>query len=272
VLNTDPGISSELLRITNSALFGITREVTSLQHAITLLGMKRVRSLVMGRYLTDSIGQAAKDTGDFSISYYWRRSLGTAVLAAKFADPIIPKYREEAFIGGLLADVGVVVMMQGLSEQYASIANDYAPMRGDDLVKREREVLDLTHADVSALVLDTWMLPPVIVEAVRHHHDKDLLECQDDDAYILARLLSGAGRIAKLLCENRDKDTVVETCMKAMETVGLDAKALPHMLEDVEGTIREFAELLHTEIIASKVYARITEIITEALAEKATAG
>ncbi|MFQ5464204.1 MAG: HDOD domain-containing protein [Phycisphaerae bacterium] len=269
VLNTDPGISGELLRLTNSPLFGVTRKVTSLQQAMTLLGMKRVRSLVLGRYLTEGVGKSGKDTGDFSLSYYWRRSLSTAVLAAKFADHVASRYREEAFLGGLLCDVGVVVMVEALSEKYAPIAAHYSPMCADDFVQQERTTLDLTHADVSALVLDKWMLPPTVVEAVRHHHAPSIGDGVDEPAGTLARILSGAGRIAKLLCESPDKDAAVETCTSAMNTVGLDVAALQRALSDIEKEIGEFAQLLRTDIIQSGIYARISQIIVEELAGEA---
>ncbi|MFQ5463659.1 MAG: HDOD domain-containing protein [Phycisphaerae bacterium] len=269
VLNMDPGISGELLRLTNSPLFGVTRKVTSLQQAVTLLGMKRVRSLVLGRYLTEGIGKTGKDMGDFSLSYYWRRSLGTAVLSAKFADHVASRYREEAFLGGLLADVGVVVINEALSERYTPIVGHYAPMCADDFVQQERAELGLTHAEVSALVLDKWMLPPTIVEAVRHHHEPDIGKQVDEAAGTLARILNGAGRVAKLLCESPDKDVVVSTCKSAMDTVGLDVAALQRALGDIEKEIGEFAQLLRTDIIESGIYARISQIIVEELAGQA---
>ncbi len=269
VLNTDPGISSELLRLTNSPLFGVTRTVASLQQAVTLLGMKRVRSLVLGRYLTEGVGKTGKNTNDFSLSYYWRRSLGTAVLAAKFADHVAPKYREEAFLGGLLADVGVVVMNEAMSEQYAPIAAHYSPMCADDFSEQERETFDLTHADVSALVLDKWMLPPAVVEAVRHHHAPNIGDEVDEAAGTLARILSGASRVAKLLCESPDKDAVVDTCQRAMDMVGLDVVALQRALADIEKNIEEFSKLLRTDIIQSGIYTRISQIIVEELAGEA---
>ena len=114
VLATDPGIASELLRLSNSSLFGVTREISSLQQAVTLLGMARVRILVLGRYMVERVDSDATTGVDFDFSYYWRRSLGTAVLAARFADQLAPRRREEAFIGGLMADVGVVIMTRAI--------------------------------------------------------------------------------------------------------------------------------------------------------------
>jgi len=267
VLATDPGISSELLRLTNSALFGVTRQVSSLKQAFTLLGLGRVRTLVLGRYMISQIGPGDVERSDFSFSYFWRRSLSTAVLAAKFAHHIAPKYREEAFIGGLLADIGVVILLKSLPQRYGPIAAEYAPLRGEHFLDRELQELGVTHADVGALVLERWMLPPLVVEAVRHHHAAEIPEAaEQEDAWRLAAIIHGSQLIAKLLCEDPRKNPVYDICKVAMDKVGLDVGVLPEILTQVEGTIRELAELLGIELIRSDVYNRISQLIAEELA------
>ena len=125
VLSTDAGTVSEILRLTNSALFGVSRKVTSLHQALTLLGPKRTRSLVLGRYLVQSVGRnpiPGLDSG-----YFWRRSLATAVLASRLASTVAPRHREEIFISGLLADIGIPVLTQALPQKYSPIVTRYAP-------------------------------------------------------------------------------------------------------------------------------------------------
>ena len=84
ILSADAGMVSEVLRLANSALFGVTRKVTNLRQALTLLGPKRTRSLVLGRYLVGSFDD--KVGGGIDTSYFWRRSLVSAVLGARIAD------------------------------------------------------------------------------------------------------------------------------------------------------------------------------------------
>ncbi len=269
VLATDPGISGELLRLTNSALFGVTRQVGSLKQAFTLLGLARVRTLVLGRYITEQISRDSSDTGDFSFSYFWRRSLNTAVLAARFAEHLAPRCREEAFIAGLLADIGVVVMLKGLPDRYKRIAREYAPLRGDNIVDRERGEFGLTHADVSALLLERWMLPPAVVEVVRQHHTDGPSDSSADGSQPVAQIVNGAQLIAKLLCEDPRKNAVLDACATAMDQVGLEVAALPGILGEVEAAIRELADLLRIYLIRSDVYTRICKLIAKQLAEPA---
>ncbi len=266
LLSTDPGISSELLRLANSALFGVTRTVTSLQQAMTLLGMRRVRTLVLGRYLVERLHQNVEKPESFEFGYYWRRSLGTAVLAAKFADQLAPMYREEAFIGGLLTDIGVVVLMDALPDRYAPIASEYEALDGETFARRELQALGLTHAEVSALVLDRWMLPPIVVQAVHYHHSPDSVGARDGQAGTLLRIVSGSSRLSKLLCDGPDPDSVARACSLTMEAVGLDMAVLHAALEDMESTIRQLADLLRIEIISGRTYDEVANAIAARLA------
>jgi HD-like signal output (HDOD) protein len=265
VLKTDPGICSELLRMTNSALFGVTRKVSSLQQAVALLGLSRVRTLVLGRYMVDRLDSSAGQLDSLSFSYYWRRALAGAVLATRFADHLAPKQREEAFIGGLLCDTGVVAMLQAIGNVYSQIIVDYAPLHGNDYVERERAALGLTHADVSAMVLEKWMLPQTVVGAIRHHHNEDLSDLADEDTRCLAAILNASGRLGRILCEKPDKTAITDACAAAMRVLRIDAASLQQILKDIEPVIRDFADLLRVYIVRSNVFNRINDIIAQEL-------
>jgi eukaryotic-like serine/threonine-protein kinase len=265
VLKTDPGICGELLRMTNSALFGVTRKVSSLQQAVALLGISRVRTLVLGRYMVDRLDTSAGQLEGLSFSYYWRRALAGAVLATRFADHLAPKQREEAFIGALLCDTGVVAMLQAIGKVYSQIVVDYAPLHGHDYVEHERTALGLTHADVSAMVLEKWMLPPTVVQAVRCHHNDDLTDLADENARNLAAILNASGRLGRILCEKPEKTAITEACTAAMQVLRIDATSLQQALQDVEPMIRDFADLLRIYIVRSNIFNRINDIIAQEL-------
>jgi len=265
VLSTDPGTAAEILRLANSALFGVTRQVTGLQQAITLLGIKRVRSLVLGRYIVDSIN--CKSCATIDPAYYWRRSLTTAVLAARLADAIVSDNREEAFISGLLADIGVVILDDALPDPYRPIAEQYSPEGNAGLCSAEQVLLGANHAEVSALVLEHWQLPDIVCEAVRRHP----WELHQDDAPVLARAVGAADRIAKRLCEHpADLEIFVEDCRRITQALDLDVSVLAGCLEEIEPQIREFAELLHIDALASPTCEMIAAELRDKLAEPST--
>lgn len=267
LLSTDPGVASDVLRLANSALFGVTRKVGSLNQAVALLGMKRVRTLVVGRCMADRVNAGA--CSNLDSSYYWRRSVATAALSAQFADQIIPQRREEAFMSGLLSDIGVVVLSKAFPSQYGPVVESYAPLKSVGLVEREQEALGVSHAEVSALVLERWMLPEDMVEAIRYHHTPppdDLPEA----AVKLAGIVGGSSEIARLLCEAPDEDSIHDVCTQAMQAVGLDLPTLQHALDKIEPVIGELAEILRIDVIPSRIYALIAEAISKNLAVSAS--
>jgi HD-like signal output (HDOD) protein len=263
LLSTDPGIAADVLRLSNSALFGVTRQVGSLRQAITLLGVKRIRELVLTRYLVQKM--QTLPAGPIDLNYYWRRSLATAILAAKFAEALLPKQRDEAFIGGLLADVGVVVLAAALPRQYAPVAERYRPHESDDWLQGEYNLMGVNHGEVSAMVMEQWNLPADLVAAVRYHHATEVAMDQQGAGDLMARIIGGAGAIARILAETSEVHMAVEACTKAMGRVNLNVNVLIKALDGIEAEIQRMAELLQVEIMNSSVFGLIGKHLVENL-------
>ncbi len=262
ILSADPGMVSEVLRLANSALFGVVRKVTNLRQALTLLGPKRTRSLVLGRYLVGSL--EGRISGGIDTSYFWRRSLGGAVLGARVADSVLPRQREEVFISALLADVGVTILAQAVPEPYQPIIASYAPYGRYFTDDEEREAVDVTHAEVSAMVLSYWGLPDLICKAVNLQHSANV--GTEDDATHIARILNGSDRIAKLLCEIPDVSEAGEVCADAAKLMGVDLTVISRLLGEIENDVEELAAILHIDVIPSTVYDMIAKSVQERLA------
>ncbi|MBN1505197.1 MAG: HDOD domain-containing protein [Sedimentisphaerales bacterium] len=260
VLSSDPGTTSEILRLANSSLFGVTRKVTALPHAMTLLGIKRIRSLVLGRYIVESLSQ--KGCASVEPAYYWRRSLTTAVLAARLADATIPNRREEAFISGLLADVGIVILDDAVPAKYRAIAEQYKPGGNPNLALAENVLLGTTHGQVSAIVLDHWKLPQTVCEAVRWHP----WECREQGRNELADLVGAANRVSKRICETpADINAVVADCREIAHVLNLAPETLARCLVEIEEHISDLSSLLKIDVISSQVYELIAKRVNESL-------
>ncbi len=267
VLSTDAGTAGEILRLANSSLFGVTRHVSSLPHALTLLGMRRVRSLVLGRYIVDSIDR--KSPTGIDISYFWRRSLTCAVLSGQFAAVLEPELREEAFISGLLADVGVIVLEEAMPSDYAGLAQQYRPDGEAKLAHEEVATIGVSHAEASALVLTHWQLPDVVCEAVRCHP----LEFELMEASPLARIVGAADALAKQFSDDNPAiDRTVELCRQIENSLQIPDEELTGILLRLEQHIAELAEMLRLKMtsldtcrqLAADVYAHMMETQTSA--------
>jgi HD-like signal output (HDOD) protein len=265
LLSADAAIATDVLRLANSPIFGVTRKIASLTHAVNLLGIQRIRSLVTGRCMVDRMSSAP--AGPIDLSYYWRRSLATAVLAARFAEHVAPSLREESFMSGLLSDVGVVILARAIPKEYGEVAKRYAPKGSADYSECEFKAIGVTHASISAMALERWALPKLMVEAVKHHHDPTIGETETgDDSAKIAVLLRGASELAKILSEAPDEETLANSCEQAMQFVGLNLEVFEHLLPKVEGDIADFAESLRIDVIPSRIYGLIADAIAKRLA------
>lgn len=264
VLSADAGTVSEVLRLANSALFGVRNKIVSLQHALTLLGPKRVRSLLLGRYLVDSMSK--KQVGGLDMSYFWRRSLASSVVASHFAEVLVSRQRDEASIGALLADIGIPILVEALPDGYTPIAAQFKPQGTPVTPEQELEAIEVTHAQVSAMVLAHWKLPEEVTNAVNLHQSDSPGE---GNVATIARILNASDRIAKLLCEIPDPQEVTVVCTEATSFVGADVGILVKLLPTIENDIEELADTLRIDVIPSSVYALVAKSVQDLLSPAA---
>jgi len=260
VLSADAGTVSEVLRLANSALFGVRNKVVSLQHALTMLGPKRVRSLLLGRYLVDSI--SGKHIDHLDMSYFWRRSLTSSVIASHFASAVLSKNRDEAFVAALLADIGIPILAEAFAAKYLSTLSKFAPRGAPITAQEEIEAVEVSHAQVSAMVLAHWRLPEEICNAVNLHQSDNPGE---GNIACMARLLNSSDRIAKLLCDAPQSEAVMGVCNEATSFVGVDLPTLLHLLPTIETDIENLADTLRIDVLPSKVYALVAKAVQEQL-------
>jgi putative nucleotidyltransferase with HDIG domain len=166
VISQDIGMSTKVLQLVNSTMFGISRHVTTLQTAVTLLGVNFISSLV----LTAEVFHAYQDRGPdpaLDLLSLQRHSLLVADIAASLASD--GRQAETAYIAGMLHDVGRLALMDGLPREYAEICR-MAREGARPLHDAEMEVLGVTHTQIGAYLLRLWHLPEAVVEAVAFHH------------------------------------------------------------------------------------------------------
>ena len=256
VLSADAGMASEILRLANSPFFGVTQRICSLKQALTLLGLVKTRSLVMGRYLVQQIDKLECPT--LNHTHFWRRSITCATLAARFSEAGGEDVREEAFICGLLADIGVVVLASAVPDRYETIAREYEPLHGEHWVARELHHVGISHATVSALILHDWQLPTAIVEAVRCHHDNLHLSPGKQRLNRIACLVGAASDATELLLEVQSPARIRELCSLASAKSGLAKDTLIGALLSIDDHLADLAALLHIRIEPSKAHDLIT--------------
>ena len=169
-LRNDPALSSKILRTANSAFYGQSQTISTISRALLVLGLSAVKTLALGFSLVANLKRTA-DAG-FDHVGYWRRSLYTATAARTLSQHLGTARREEAFLGGLLQDLGMVALGQALGNEYGRLTQqagaDHASLRA-----LEQEAFGMDHAEVGAALAEEWKLPPMLVAPIRYHEYPD---------------------------------------------------------------------------------------------------
>jgi HD-like signal output (HDOD) protein/GGDEF domain-containing protein len=161
-IENDPALTGKILRVVNSSLFGLSREVSDLQQALALLGIKPLKLLVLGFSLPSGLFGGVPVE---ALERYWRRTLTKAVAARELSESVWRQAGDDAFIAGLLQDLGVLVLLQELGQPYAQFL-EKVQASGKDLLEWELQAMGFEHTTLSSRLLGHWGLPESLVVAV----------------------------------------------------------------------------------------------------------
>lgn len=171
LIESEPTLTALLLRMANSARYGTARSIRRVDHALFIVGLQEALGM-LGYFLMRNMFPRWLNLPHFTIDDYWYHSWATAQTAQILGQPrfLVQALPGELYIAGLLHDIGKAVMAVHLPEASSS-AIDLATRVGIPGHEAEREVVGVDHAILGAALLNKWMLPPQILEAVGLHHD-----------------------------------------------------------------------------------------------------
>lgn len=198
----DQGLTANVLRLANSAAYGHRRRVTTVSDAVVIMGMSAVKSLAISAHTADLLNRAlpgyAMRRGEL-----WHHSLNVAFLCRAIARDPGSQAREEAFVAGLLHDMGKVLLSGFLGDGFDTLTRA-AHERRSRLDECERDLLGFDHAELGARLTHEWRFPGRLVEAIGVHH-------HPDDATLapgLAACVSTADAVAHALAAGIGPDDV----------------------------------------------------------------
>ncbi len=173
VLRLDPGLTANILKLTNSAYFGLPCTVGSVRQAIVLLGLKRLTQLILASCVNAIIDKPVPGY-DLSPGELWRHSIAVSIAAEDLVRELRLPEMPEIFTAALLHDLGKIVLGGYVKDELQAI--DDKTSEDVSFVQAERMVLGTDHAEIGAMILTSWSFPSEIVEAVRWHHMPDEYE------------------------------------------------------------------------------------------------
>ncbi|MGO8695291.1 MAG: HDOD domain-containing protein [Rectinemataceae bacterium] len=173
VIQLDPVLMGRVLKLINSAYYGLGTQVTSLVRAIIMLGVNTVKNLALSTAVLDRIS-SRKDFRALNMEGFWRHSLCVGVTAKLLARRrgIDAKAVEEYFAAGLLHDIGKIPLNNALADEYVRTMS-LADREGLALYSAERRTLGIDHCEAGKIVAESWRLTGAIADTIAWHHDLD---------------------------------------------------------------------------------------------------
>jgi putative nucleotidyltransferase with HDIG domain len=241
----DPGLTSKVLRMVNSAAFGFQRQISSVQHGIMILGFNTVRGLVLStsifKMLANKSSQGALDQKDL-----WEHSIATAIAAKIVAKFFTIQEVDDAFSAGMLHDVGKMVLDLYFTTDYQPVVREaqkqgIAP-HGRRFLMLEKEILGMNHTEIGASLAAKWKLPVSINQVIEFHHSPERAKLSQPLVYTVAL----ANEISLYLAQENywEKDPRQFIAPDNLKYFGLEGEILQQLIQEVEDELSNSEELL----------------------------
>ena len=239
IIKLDPDLTAQLLKLSNSAYYGLSRQIGTVKEAIAILGLKTLKSLV---YAIISHNALDKPVRGYALEKgaLWKNALTGAVYARYLAERQRYRDPETVFTAALLRDLGKIVLEAYVGEQYDTI-EDVAKNEKIDFRQAEQQVLGFSHSDVGCRIAEKWNLPKRMLHVMRFHHTPT--EVPDgylnDDEQTLVALVHLADGLALMMGAGVGGDGLMYT----IEAQALEHISLAYDNETVEQLLGELVAL-----------------------------
>ena len=238
ILKYDPGLTANILKLANSAYFGLSSPVSSVRQASLLLGHKRLLQLVMTMCMSTLMNKPVPGY-DLPQGEFWRHSVAVSVAAELLIRFLSIDDADQVFTAALLHDIGKFVLGNCVQEDLNKIEEMVG--KGLSFEVAEYIVLGMNHAHVGARILKNWSLPQKLVSAVSWHHDPEKCEhdCVFSDVVHVANMVAHRAGFGK----GRDGRSV-ELSFEVIERLDINEGQLQHLAEQTEKEIGKLTEML----------------------------
>jgi len=169
IIERDPAIATRVLKVANSPFYGFLGKISSIDHAVTLLGMNELKNIVLASALSIYFGNG-KQLGHSSLNNLWKHSVVTAFVARMLGEDLGDHDIASLFLIGLIHDIGFVIMSRYFKEEFSELM-EIAGEKDVELYTLEKKIVGASHCEIGALILKNWKLPHKVVLAVLFHHE-----------------------------------------------------------------------------------------------------
>ncbi|MDX9703208.1 MAG: HDOD domain-containing protein [Candidatus Auribacterota bacterium] len=236
LIKEDQVLTTRLLKLVNSAYYGFTRKITTVTHAVVILGFRNVKNIVLTAKTFDLYKSSyTKIRRIFDVNLLWQHSLGVAVIAKKIGELVRYPDQETLFTGGLIHDIGKIVEIKCLFDYMPRIF-ELVRDQNISMWQAEQSVFNITHAEIGKVLGDMWDFPLILEHIVAYHHYPHLSEDFSQQVAIV--------HIANSLCREMKigsgGDSLIPVIEDgAWERAGLEPSVKEYIIKESQKSISE---------------------------------
>jgi putative nucleotidyltransferase with HDIG domain len=236
VISSDQSLMTKILKLVNSAMYGLPRRISTLSQATAILGFNAVRSTAIAATVFQNLGN-----GSFNRMKFWEHALGCAVAGKIIARRIGHQNAEEAFIAGLVHDIGKMIIDQYLNEDFLQICArvESGAVR---IYDAEVEVLGISHAQIGEWLARKWNLPLPLVNAISFHHQPNA-SGQDSRLVAIIHLGDALTRLAQIGSGGDNLPPIIHPSV--WPQLELEEAQLPELIEEINVDYANSSDFLH---------------------------
>ncbi len=239
IVQFDPVITVQVLKVCNSAFFGLRNPAESIRDAVNMLGIDQVVELVLMKSSATALSGQQKGYG-LEAGDLWRYSVSSAVITRLVAERLALENKHTLFTCALIKDIGKVLLEKHVDRKSDAI-RQLVEKEGYSFLEAEKKIFGFDHAELGALIIKMWQFSPVMVKIVRHHHLPDDALVTDRD--IAAVYLSDC--ISMMLGEGVGSDGLSYRFRdRAMTVLGITADDMAEIIADFGFRMQEIETLL----------------------------
>lgn len=238
-ISRDQALSARVLRLSNSAYYGLSRQVTDLQEAVVVLGMRSVRNLAV---IAATYPWMSKPVSGYMLEplAMWKHSFGVAVGSQLIAKKSAAADPDLAFTAGLLHNIGKVALSVWIDKKLAMMLN-YANKDGLTFNEVERKIVGFDHCEIGAYLGEMWDLPPSLISPIRYHHEPSLCEPNS----LVVDCVHVADFLTMMLGLGLGGDGLrYELDMRAIERLKISTEELDYLTADFIAAYENYTKLL----------------------------
>ncbi len=237
IINEDPGLSARLMKIANSSFYSFPFSVDTITRALTVVGTKQLKDLVLATYVVDLFANVPKDLID--IKSFWYHSIACGVMSRAIATAIRTTNIERYYLCGLLHDIGHVILFVQMPDVATQFLKD--GKAGKILIhEAELKELGFSHADLGGKLMEKWKLPPDIYVPISNHHPPG----RSKDFYLETAILHVAEILAiSLLGDSGIESRLPQVDDAAWKKINLPQSAIPNLMDHAKAQFADAIKL-----------------------------